>query len=322
MVGDELLRDNPLWIADVGASNGTDPRWGNFTSHYQGILFEPDPRAYEALQKDNKQNLTVLNTALGDSARIVDFHLCKKQEVSSVYLPNMEYLAKFPDSHRFEVTRDVSIETDTLDNQLQEKQIAEIDFIKIDTQGYELSILQGGTSYLKNAVGMELEVEFAQMYENQPLFADVDHFARDLGFELIDLKRYFWKRKDSVNTGDQKGQLVFGDALYFRSPEQILLIDSITAEKIVRSICVYLVYGYVDLAQSLSKQALDKQLLPQEIGKKVDYVLSKFEQKHLLAFAKKKKYLPRLFENLGNYFFPPNSWYSGTDKSLGNRKSA
>ena len=46
--------------------------------------------------------------------------------------------------------------------------------MKIDTQGHELPILKGSVDYLYNAIGLEIEVEFAQLYRNQPLFNQVD----------------------------------------------------------------------------------------------------------------------------------------------------
>jgi FkbM family methyltransferase len=61
-------------------------------------------------------------------------------------LPNFDFLAKFPDAERFEVLKTIKIETDTLDNQLKKNGITEIDFVKIDTQGHELPILQGSVS--------------------------------------------------------------------------------------------------------------------------------------------------------------------------------
>jgi len=56
---------------------------------------------------------------------------------------------------------------------------------------------------LNNVVGIEVEVEFSELYEKQPLFNDVDNFIRDKGFELFDLRRGYWIRK--VAAGIQKG---------------------------------------------------------------------------------------------------------------------
>ena len=167
----------------------------------------------------------------------------------------------------------------TLDFLVKKHRLQHIDFIKIDTQGHELSILKGGVDYLDNVIGLEIEVEFSPLYRGQPLFGDVDSFVRGYGFELFDIKRYFWKRKDAVDTVGQKGQLVFGDALYLKSPEQILLINGITPEKIIRSICVYLVYGYLDLAQTLFAKAHCKGLLAKDAQSKVVQLLAEYKRR-------------------------------------------
>ena len=94
MIGNKVLEENPLIIADVGASGGIDPKWKKFTSFYKGILFEPDPREYDLLKSTSDKNLIVLNSALSDSEKDVPFHLCEKQQVSSVYPPNIKLLNK------------------------------------------------------------------------------------------------------------------------------------------------------------------------------------------------------------------------------------
>ena len=38
-----MLENNPLWVVDIGASGGIDPRWEKSHYSYRGILFEPDP---------------------------------------------------------------------------------------------------------------------------------------------------------------------------------------------------------------------------------------------------------------------------------------
>ena len=63
--------------------------------------------------------------------------------------------------------------TDTLDSQLALHAIDDIDFIKMDTQGCELPILQGSTVTLERTVGMQIEVAFSPIYQDQPLFSDV-----------------------------------------------------------------------------------------------------------------------------------------------------
>ena len=43
--------------------------------------------------------------------------------------------------------------------------------MKIDAQGSELNILEGGEKFLKNnLIGLQIEVEFNEIYKGQPLF--------------------------------------------------------------------------------------------------------------------------------------------------------
>ena len=317
MILNDLLKNNPIWLVDIGASGGIDLRWRKFTSSLQAILFEPDPREYEILKSKRRENLIIFNCALSDSIKEINFYLCKKQETSSIYLPNFDFIDKFPESERYKVLKTIKMETDTLDNQLEKNNITEIDFIKIDTQGHELPILQGSINSLRNVIGLELEVEFTYLYKDQPLFHEVDSFVRKMDFELFDIRRYYWKRNDECNYGRHKGQLIFGDALYFKSPEQVLLMGDITLEKIVRSICLYLVYGYLDLAHILSDIARSKGLLTAETYDTVGLVISKVREKNPIPNFKGKGIIKNILQQITN-LFSDNGWYSGTDNSVGN----
>lgn len=318
MIGNKLLANNPLCVVDIGASGGIDTRWSQFTSAYKGILFEPDPREYDLLKANSEKNLIVLNAALSDSAKSVEFNLCRKQKVSSVYLPNADFLDMFPDSRRFEVMNTIRMETDTLDNQLQKNDIAEVDFMKIDTQGHELPILKGSVDNLDKVIGLEIEVEFAELYENQPLFNEVDAFARENDFVLFDIRRSFWKRNDSINIIGLKGQLVYGDALYFKTPEQVLLMNEITQEKITRSICVYLIYGYLDLAQTLFNSANRKGMLTKEVQDDVELIFSKYKKRYVLSTFEGKRKIQRIFKKIKNVV-SRNGFYPDQDDRLGNQ---
>ena len=89
----------------------------------------------------------------------------------------------------------------TLDRTFQDP----VDVLKLDLQGHEVEALRG---FERGIAGVRLvltEVEFAPLYEGQPLFADVDAWMRAAGFRLFNLYDV-WTHPD--------GQVTAGDALY------------------------------------------------------------------------------------------------------------
>lgn len=116
-----------------------------------------------------------------------------------------------------------SVPVRSLDSLLSDPQSAmpaAIDFLKIDTQGAGLDVLQGARNTLQRKVmAVEIEVEFARLYEAQPLFRDVDGFLSACGFSIVKLRRAGWVRQTCTGQPHvSAGQLVSGDALYLRDP--------------------------------------------------------------------------------------------------------
>jgi hypothetical protein len=121
-----------------------------------------------------------------------------------------------------------------------------------------LFILQGAVETIdKHVFGLEIEVEFVELYESQPLFSDVDRFVRKHGFQLFDLQRGYWKRALGKRYGKKRGQLVFGNALYLRKTEDFIEMtesredQSAKKVKALKAISICLLYGYLDYAMEL-----------------------------------------------------------------------
>ena len=61
------------------------------------------------------------------------------------------------------------------------------DFIKIDTQGYELEIMKGGLQTIDSAEFIMLEVSFLDIYKQCPLAHKIISFMDERGFVIYDI---------------------------------------------------------------------------------------------------------------------------------------
>ena len=78
---------------------------------------------------------------------------------------------------------------------------SEFDLIKIDTQGSELDIIEGGINLCKKAKGILLEVSLTQYNENAPLYDDVISYMESIGFkktEILDEARNHGSHQQDV----------------------------------------------------------------------------------------------------------------------------
>ena len=249
---------HPLTLVDIGARGGLQPNWRKATRHLRVIGFEPDPEEFARLASKQERGRIYFDVALHGAPGEVALNLARSPGTSSLLEANHAFLSRFPEAERFEVVKQVRLRADTLDSVLAANDMGTVDFLKIDTQGAELAILQGARRTLAQHVfGVELEVNFGPLYVGQPTFGELDAFLRALGLQLIDLRPAYWKRVYGARFGGPKGQLVFGDALYFVTEERFQQRLADMAEVhvrrgvLLRAMSVCLLYGYVDYALEL-----------------------------------------------------------------------
>jgi len=82
-------------------------------------------------------------------------------------------------------------------------------FLKIDTQGYEDRVLEGGRRTLERAVGLSIELSFVPLYGGQLLYKDMVPRLEALGFELWNVAPAFIDQND--------GRLLQVDGTFFRA---------------------------------------------------------------------------------------------------------
>jgi FkbM family methyltransferase len=179
----DLFPDTPkIHIADIGASPiEGDPVYQPVLDQggYRLTGFEPNPAMFEELKKSPHPQKTFLPYALGDG-RDATLNICAAPGMSSILEPNEELLANF---HGFsewgKVIDRKPMKTHRLDDLVE---VRDIDFMKLDIQGSELSVLQNAIEKLKSVQVIHIETLFIPFYKNQPLFGDLDVFLRKAGF--------------------------------------------------------------------------------------------------------------------------------------------
>lgn len=249
---------HPLVLADVGARGGLKRNWLAARKHLRVIGFEPDAQEYARLSREADPSRTFFHAALHNRREPMRLYVAKDHGLSSIFPPNREFVDSFPDADRFDTVEVRDVQADTLDNLLASGQAMDVDFIKADTQGSELFVLQGAARALESSVfGVEVEAEFAPVYRDQPLFGDVDAFLRTRGLFLFDLRPVRWKRAVGRHAGGPYGQIVWADALYLKSmPALESMLGTFTKDlarsKVLRAISIALLYGYVDYALAIA----------------------------------------------------------------------
>lgn len=115
------------------------------------------------------------------------------------------------------VVRKERIKTHRLDDIDEAKST---DFLKLDVQGAELMIMENARNTLANVSVIQCEVEFIELYEGQPLHADIDKFLRANGFLFMrfayTMGRPFKPLINVSNPNTAISQMLWGDAVYIR----------------------------------------------------------------------------------------------------------
>lgn len=319
------FKGSKLSLLDIGARGGIGWPWNAIQRDMLNvILVEPDP--VEAKKLDEQGKGSVLPYALWSKETELSLNINNSPGTSSVYEANMPFLRQFEDAQRFKVKNKIILKTKTIDDLAQNNEIASVDFAKIDVQGGELAILQGGEEFFKkNLIGLEAEVEFAPMYIDQPLFSDVDIFVRErLGLELWDIRKAYWKYRQKKYKTPLKGRLIFGDALYLRPistlDEWLATMDEeLALSKFHALVNTTMAYGFLDYTSAIVNTSFSKEYL----DKKEKEVVIKYIDKMsngFYPFKNGSRFLHRILHVLTHSFKPTYGGWANGDPHIGSKK--
>ena len=175
----DLLGANVKTVVDVGANNGEyATELSKYINIQSYIAIEPD----ETLNHDLTEALSVFpqyrihNVALGNMKGTVNFNIATSHVMNSVLYNGL-------DSWHL-IDRVIKVNQTTGDYIIKNKSI---DFLKIDTQGYDLEVLKGFKSKLrkKQIKFILCEQNFAGLYSKQAKFSELLIFMEQYGYDLV-----------------------------------------------------------------------------------------------------------------------------------------
>jgi FkbM family methyltransferase len=237
-----------ITILDVGASLTERPPYEHLLK--SGLVrlvgFEPDEKQCELLRSTYGKPHDFFPYFIGDGKPAV-FHETNWFATGSLFRPNKTVLEKY--QNLYEVVTPVAehnIQTRRLDDI---PDIGDIDFIKIDVQGSELMVFKGAEKLLEKVLLIQSEVEFVPLYENQPLFADVDTYLRSRNFQFTNFVSFGTRciKPMTMNNDVNKGtQILWADVLYTKN---WLDPDIFSNDKLVKlAILANDIFGISDLS--------------------------------------------------------------------------
>ena len=98
-----------------------------------------------------------------------------------------------PMSQIGDLTECIEFDMVTLDEYIQQKQLPLPELLKMDVQGAEFLILEGGVEALKGAKLLQLEVWFSRGYgSSTPLFHELNDYLSSRGFALFEIGERFY----------------------------------------------------------------------------------------------------------------------------------
>jgi FkbM family methyltransferase len=176
-------------VLDVGAHLGEYHDFLRSEVGYLGkiVSFEPIASNVEVLRSrtKNEPQWIIEGHALGKTSGHADFNIMARSTFSSFLEPDHSITSQF--KGRNELLKRVSVEVKTLDEIVPnvEKQLGVKNvYLKLDTQGFDLEVLQGAVKSVSRFKALQTEASVVPIYKGMPDFVTTIHTCRSLGFEL------------------------------------------------------------------------------------------------------------------------------------------
>jgi len=187
-----LAPTNPKLCIDIGANVGDFSKEILEKTTASVISFEPLPPAFEILKKSVSvygDRVAIENRGVGEKAETLEIHYDLDALSRASFSEDVKKVSYVSNELKVEVP------VITLDEYCAENSITEVDFVKIDTEGFEAEIFKGAARVFGEIKPRFIQIEFNwhQLFRNTTL----NYFAERLpDYEVYQLLPNGWVKRD------------------------------------------------------------------------------------------------------------------------------
>ncbi len=173
-------------VIDVGANQGQFGRFLRNEVEYRGhiVSYEPQPELATQLstESEGESAWQIRNCAVGSKPGELLLNVMAQSEFSSFLSPSATSNSSIDSMNT--IQRTISVPVTTLSTEIPRiRGELGVDsfFLKTDTQGFDLQVIEGAGSFLSEIRGIQFEGSFVPIYDRMPSFTEMIAFlgARD-----------------------------------------------------------------------------------------------------------------------------------------------
>ena len=210
-------KNKHLSIVDVGGHRGeTLAAMVKNVEQFSYQAYEPNPDSFQSLMKyansvrNDSRVIEIHNAAVGAEDGSVEFHITQATAVAGVLKP-VEGLSERVPSGDHEIAQSIQCDLKKIDSLKDVIDGKTIDLLKIDTEGFDLEVMKGAETALRNGQFKAVlsEAFFVPYRDQQAYFWDLASYMQSVGYHFVNLY-------DCRDTS--QGRLYTGNALWL-SPD-------------------------------------------------------------------------------------------------------
>ena len=192
VISDIYIRLDKPWVREMNIDTVLDigGNVGRFSKTMEYLFpnakikaFEPLPSCFNEMIElmQGYENFVGFNIGLGAVESELDMDESNHNPSSSLLPMAALHKDAFPNAAGGERRK---VQVKRLDDIAESCELGESIFIKVDVQGYEKKVIEGGLATFAKAKFLMLELSFQELYEGQPFFDDIYELIKPLGFRF------------------------------------------------------------------------------------------------------------------------------------------